>query len=158
MMLVGEAGKRAARDGNFPAVFGETDKNGVAKKGLVLASVMMTILMIAITLFSSSDSHASNLFDILTSDAVLLTMLPYFYSAVNLIRYEGMTTRNVFVMLFAGVACIFCFIALIGADPSALAATFVVSLAIFMFYARKLGFRQHLQLEQEKANKVAQSH
>ena len=96
MMLVGEAGKRAARDGNFPAVFGETDKNGVAKKGLVLASVMMTILMIVITLFSSSNSHASNLFDILTSDAVLLTMLPYFYSAVNLIRYEGMTTRNVF--------------------------------------------------------------
>ncbi|SMY17808.1 cadaverine/lysine antiporter [Photobacterium aquimaris] len=159
MMLVGEAGKRAANDGNFPAVFGETDKNGVAKKGLVLASVMMTILMIAITIFSSSDSHASNLFDILTSDAVLLTMLPYFYSAVNLIRYEGMTTRNVFVMLFAGVACIFCFIALIGADPSALAATFVVSLAIFMFYARKLGFRQHLQLEQqEQANKVVQSH
>ncbi|HIF9184808.1 TPA: cadaverine/lysine antiporter [Photobacterium damselae] len=150
MMLVGEAGKRAANDGNFPAIFGETDKNGVAKKGLILASTMMTVLMIVITLFSSGDSHASSLFNVLTTDAVLLTMLPYFYSAVNLIRYEGMTTRNVFVMLFSGIACIFCFIALIGAEPSALAGTFVVSLAIFIFYARKLGFRQHLQLEQQE--------
>lgn len=32
MMLVGEAGKRAANDGNFPKVFGETDRNGVPKK------------------------------------------------------------------------------------------------------------------------------
>ncbi|BDM65157.1 arginine:agmatine antiporter [Shewanella sp. NFH-SH190041] len=155
MMLVGEAGKRAAADGNFPKIFGETDKNGVAKKGLILASTMMTILMIAITLFSSGDGHASGLFNILTTDAVLLTMLPYFYSAVNMIRYEGMTTRNGFVMLFSGVACVFCFIALIGADPSALSATFIVSLAIFVFYARKLGLKQHVDwvANKLKANK-----
>lgn len=143
MMLVGEAGKRAANDGNFPKMFGETDKNGVPKKGLIAASVMMTILMLAITVFSSADGHASGLFNILTSDAVLLTMLPYFYSAVNMLRYEGMTTKNVFVMLFSGVAIVFCFVALIGADPSALSATFIVSLAIFAFYGRKLGFKQH---------------
>ena len=148
MMLVGEAGKRAARDGNFPAVFGETDKNGVAKKGLILASVMMTILMIVITIFSSGGG-ASNLFDILTSDAVLLTMLPYFYSAVNLIRYEGMTTRSIFVMLFSGIACIFCFIALIGASSSALTATFIISLIIFMFYGRKMGTRQRQELQEQ---------
>ena len=143
MMLVGEAGKRAANDGNFPKMFGEADKNGVPKKGLIAASVMMTVLMIAITVFTSGDGHASGLFDILTSDAVLLTMLPYFYSAVNMLRYEGMTTKNVFVMLFSGVAIVFCFIALIGADPSALSATFIVSLVIFAFYGRKLGFNQH---------------
>ena len=133
-MLVGEAGKRAASDGDFPHFFGETDKNGVAKKGLIAASIMMTLLMVVITLFSSGDGHASGLFNILTSDAVLLTMLPYFYSAVNMIRYEGMTTKNTFVLLFSGIAIIFCFIALIGADPNSLSATFIVSLAIFAFY------------------------
>lgn len=145
MMLVGEAGKRAANDGNFPKMFAEVDSNGVPKKGLIAASVMMTILMVAITLFSSGEGHASGLFNILTSDAVLLTMLPYFYSAVNMIRYEGMTTRNVFVMLFSGVACVFCFIALIGAEPSSLAATFIVSLVIFAFYGRKVGAQQYLK-------------
>lgn len=142
MMLVAEAGKRAANDGNFPAVFGETNQNGVAKKGLILASIMMTILMVAITFFSSGDGKASSLFNTLTTIAVLLTMLPYFYSAVSLIRYERMTANRLFVMLFSGVACIFCFIALIGADKSALAGTFVVSLSIFIFYARKLGAKQ----------------
>ncbi|MCL2915462.1 cadaverine/lysine antiporter [Shewanella corallii] len=151
MMLVGEAGKRAAADGNFPKVFGETDEKGVPKKGLLLASTMMTVLMIAITLLSSGDGHASDLFNVLSSDAVLLTMLPYFYSAVNMIRYEGMTTRNGFVMLFSGVACVFCFIALIGADPHALSATFIVSLAVFIFYGRKLGLRQHIE---RAANKI----
>ncbi|MGI2259462.1 cadaverine/lysine antiporter [Shewanella sp. GXUN23E] len=151
MMLVGEAGKRAANDGNFPKVFGEVDEKGVPKKGLIMASVMMTVLMIAITVLSSGDGHASDLFNVLSSDAVLLTMLPYFYSAVNMIRYEGMTTRNGFVMLFSGVACVFCFIALVGADPHALSATFIVSLAVFMFYGRKLGLRQHIE---RAANKI----
>lgn len=32
MMLVGQAGVRAATDGNFPAVYGEVDSNGIPKK------------------------------------------------------------------------------------------------------------------------------
>lgn len=73
MMLVGEAGKRAANDGNFPKVFGETDRNGVPKKGLLIASSMMTLLMLVLMFFSSETAHASDLFNQLTTDAVLLT-------------------------------------------------------------------------------------
>jgi cadaverine:lysine antiporter len=32
MMLVGQAGVRAANDGNFPKVYGEVDNNGIPKK------------------------------------------------------------------------------------------------------------------------------
>jgi cadaverine:lysine antiporter len=32
MMLVGQAGVRAANDGNFPKVYGEVDSNGIPKK------------------------------------------------------------------------------------------------------------------------------
>ncbi|MGL5224394.1 MAG: cadaverine/lysine antiporter [Aeromonas sp.] len=146
MMLVGEAGKRAANDGNFPKIYGETDKNGVAKKGLILASLKMTALMVVLTAFTSQSAHASDLFNVLTTDAVLLTMLPYFYSSINLIRFEGMTTRSVGVMLISGIACVFCLIALMGAEGSSLTATFIVSLIIFMFYAKKQGLRQHEEL------------
>ncbi|CAM3119868.1 cadaverine/lysine antiporter [Moritella viscosa] len=141
MMLVGEAGKRAAADGNFPAIYGETDKSGVAKKGLVLASIKMTFLMAFITMFSGS-SNTGDLFNQLTTIAVLLTMLPYFYSSVNLIRLESMTTRNIFVMLFSGIACVFCLIALAGAESSALTGTFLVSLIILVFYGKKKGLSQ----------------
>lgn len=143
MMLVGEAGKRAAHDGNFPKIYGEVDQNGVAKKGLVLASLKMTALMVVLTAFTAQSAHAADLFNVLTTDAVLLTMLPYFYSSINLIRFEGMTSRSAGVMLFSGVACVFCLIALVGAKGSNLTATFVVSLVILMFYAKKLGLRQH---------------
>ena len=53
-MLVGQAGVRAANDGNFPKVYGEVDSNGIPKKGLLLAAVKMTALMILITLMNSA--------------------------------------------------------------------------------------------------------
>ncbi len=146
MMLVGEAGRRAANDGNFPKIYGETDKNGVPKKGLVLASIKMTVLMVVLTVFSSETAHTADLFNQLTTDAVLLTMLPYFYSSINLIRFEGMTTRNGFVMFFSGVACVFCMVALAGAESTTLAATFIMSLIILMFYSKKAGLAQYVEL------------
>ena len=152
MMLVGEAGKRAADDGNFPKVFGETDRNGVPKKGLLIASSMMTLLMLVLMFFSSETAHASDLFNQLTTDAVLLTMLPYFYSSINLIRFEGMTTRNTFVMLFSGIASLFCMVALAGAEGSTLTATFIMSLIILMFYSKKAGLDKYLETHPQQAS------
>ncbi|ENR2165944.1 cadaverine/lysine antiporter [Vibrio vulnificus] len=152
MMLVSEAGKRAANDGNFPKVFGETDKNGVPKKGLVIASSMMTMLMLVLMFFSSETAHASDMFNQLTTDAVLLTMLPYFYSSINLIRFEGMTTRNTFVMFFSGIASLFCMVALAGAEGSTLTATFIMSLIILVFYSKKTGLAQYMAAHPEEAS------
>ncbi|EPM7819223.1 cadaverine/lysine antiporter [Vibrio cholerae] len=152
MMLVGEAGKRAANDGNFPKVFGETDRNGVPKKGLLIASSMMTLLMLVLMFFSSETAHASDLFNQLTTDAVLLTMLPYFYSSINLIHFEGMTTRNTFVMLFSGIASLFCMVALAGAEGSTLTATFIMSLIILMFYSKKAGLDKYLETHPQQAS------
>ncbi len=111
------------------------------KKGLILASVKMTILMAFITMFSGS-SNTGDLFNQLTTIAVLLTMLPYLYTSINLIRFESMTTRNIFVMLFSGIACLFCLVALAGAESSALTGTFLVSLIILVFYGKKKGLSQ----------------
>ncbi|MGL6122065.1 MAG: cadaverine/lysine antiporter [Shewanella sp.] len=145
MMLVGEAGKRASEDGNFPKIYSETDKDGVAKKGLFLASIKMTALMVLLTVFSSGSAHAADLFNSLVTIAVLLTMLPYFYSSISLIRLEGMTTNSVFAMICSVLACIFCFVALEGAEGSALAGTFIVTLIVMMFYSKKLGYMEYHQ-------------
>ncbi len=72
---VGQAGVRAANDGNFPKVYGEVDSNGIPK-GLLLAAVKMTALMI-ITLMNSAGGKASDLFGELTGIAVLLTLPGY---------------------------------------------------------------------------------
>ncbi|MEB7925151.1 cadaverine/lysine antiporter [Atlantibacter hermannii] len=138
MMLVGQAGQRAADDGNFPKIYGELDSNGIPKKGLFLAGIQMTVLMLLIMVLDSSGGKASDLFGELTGIAVLLTMLPYFYSCVDLIRYEGMNFRNTASLIASFLGCCFCFIALIGAETAELAGTFVVSLIILMFYGRKM--------------------
>ncbi|WP_312583133.1 cadaverine/lysine antiporter [Atlantibacter hermannii] len=138
MMLVGQAGQRAADDGNFPKIYGELDSNGIPKKGLFLAGIQMTVLMLLIMVLDSSGGKASDLFGELTGIAVLLTMLPYFYSCVDLIRYEGMNFRNTASLIASFLGCFFCFIALIGAETAELAGTFVVSLIILMFYGRKM--------------------
>ncbi|HHF6556871.1 TPA: cadaverine/lysine antiporter [Haemophilus influenzae] len=139
MMLVGQAGLRAAKDGNFPAVFAQTDNNNVPRKGLIIASTMMTILMVLITIVSASGSNTADLFTQLTSIAVMLTMFPYFYSAINLIRFEGMTTKSTISLIASVLAILFCFIALAGAEKYQIIATVLVSLTIFAFYAKKLG-------------------
>ncbi|VTR61649.1 Arginine/agmatine antiporter [Serratia fonticola] len=135
-------GVRAANDGNFPKVYGELDKNGIPKKGLLLASCKMTALMVLITVMNSSGGKASDLFGELTGIAVLLTMLPYFYSCVDLIRFEGVNVRNLLSLVASVLGCGFCFIALMGANSFELSGTFIVSLIILMFYARKMNTRQ----------------
>ncbi|MGL4905877.1 MAG: amino acid permease, partial [Plesiomonas sp.] len=141
MMLVGQAGARAASDGNFPAVYGEMSASGIPRKGLILASIKMTVLMIMVAFLGSQGGSAASLFTQITSIAVLLTMLPYFYSCINLIRMEGANAKNMLSMLAGILGSAFCFVALAGAEQAPLAGTFIVSLIILIFYTRKIAKR-----------------
>lgn len=143
MMLVGQAGARAANDGNFLKSYGELDKNGVPRKGLIYAAIKMTVLMLVLMGMKamSGSGNASDLFGTLTGIAVLLTMLPYFYSSIDLIRIEGATTRSVLSIVASLFACAFCFVALGGADSVQLVATFIVSLVILIVYSWKQGIK-----------------
>lgn len=95
---------------------------------------------------------ASDLFGELTGIAVLLTMLPYFYSCVDLIRFEGVNIRNFVSLICSVLGCVFCFIALMGASSFELAGTFIVSLIILMFYARKMHERQSHSMDNHTAS------
>lgn len=139
MMLVGQAGVRAARDGNFPKIYGEVDANGVPRKGIILSALKMTALMALMTFLASSGAKTSDIFGNLIGIAVLLTMLPYFYSCVALIRLEGASLHHLLSLTAATLGCLFCFIALSGAESVKLALTFIISLSILMFYARRQG-------------------
>lgn len=155
MMLVTQAGARAAQEGYIPKVYGELDKNGLPRKGLILAATQMTALMAVITLLNASGGSASDLFGMITGIAVLLTMLPYFYSCINLIRIEGATTRSVISCIASVLGSCFCFIALAGAGFTQLVATFVVSLIIMMFFSWKKGKLQ--AAVKASANEIAQN-
>ncbi|AIR01814.1 cadaverine/lysine antiporter [Pluralibacter gergoviae] len=155
MMLVGQAGVRAARDGTFPKIYGKVDSHGVPRMGIVLSALKMTALMALMTWMSAGNAHTSDIFGNLIGIAVLLTMLPYFYSCIALIQMEGFTFRNTFSAFASLAGCVFCFVALAGADETKLAATLIISLSILMFYARKQGDSQRASAQTAVAKTLA---
>lgn len=149
MMLVGQAGARAAHDGNFPKAYGELDKNNIPRKGLIFSAIQMTVLMIIVTGMNLRGGNAASIFGDLINIAVLLTMLPYFYSCIDLIKMDGANIKNFLSLIASVLGCIFCFIAILGTNSFELAATFIVSLIIFMFYAAKINREQKHSGEQK---------
>ncbi len=137
MLLVSQAGARAARDGTLPNIFGKTNKKGIPARGIVLTSLFMTVLM-GVLMLVSKGGNTQEVFGHIASIAVLLTLPPYLYSALNLISLHGFRDRRAVVPLGASIlACAFCFVALAGATRAYLAAAVVVMLGVFIFYVGK---------------------
>ena len=132
-MLVAQIGVRAAKDGNLPKIFGETNAKGVPVKGMVMTGIFMTVLMVILTLYHQSTQAV---FSEIISIAVLLTVLPYFYSALYLIEITEHSRRGFMRFLAAALTVIFCFAAFFGGSSGALIGTLVLSLGILVFYAK----------------------
>ncbi|MDP8218377.1 MAG: cadaverine/lysine antiporter [Candidatus Theseobacter exili] len=137
MLLVSQAGARASKDGTLPGIFSKTNKKGIPVSCLVLSSTFMSVLMFVLMIISKG-SNTQELFGHIADIAVLLTLPPYLYSALDLIRIHGFKDRKALLPVTASVlACAFCFIALSGATRAYLAIAVTVMLGIFIFYVGK---------------------
>ncbi len=137
MMLVSQAGARAAKDGTLPGIFGKLNSKGIPGACLILSSIFMTVLMVLLTIVSKG-GNTQELFGDIADTAVLLTLPPYLYSALNLIKIHGFRDRKAAVPLIAStLACAFCFVALSGASRTFLAIAVIAMLGIFIFYVGK---------------------
>lgn len=137
MMLVSQAGSRAAKDGTLPSLFAKTGRRGIPVGGLLLSGGFMTGLMVLLMVVSRGGS-TQELFGHIASIAVLLTLPAYFYSALNLLRLHGFRNRRALLQTGASVlASVFCFTALAGAERTYLAAATITMLAVFLFYCGK---------------------
>ena len=134
MMLTAQAGVKAAHDGTLPAVFAKVNKNNIPAKGLLLIAAGMTVLMI---FFMFGSGTAGALFGEVISIAVLMTILPYFYSALNLVDIVEHPAKRLVMLITALLAMIFCFSAYIGAQEYALLSVLIISLGCLIFYVRK---------------------
>jgi cadaverine:lysine antiporter len=94
----------------------------------------MSLLMLAVMVGGGS---ANALFGKIISIAVLMTILPYFYSALNLIDVATYPTKHFALTITSVIAMLFCFAAYAGAELHALIGVTIVSLAAFIFYVRK---------------------
>jgi len=150
MMLVAEAGARTARDGMLPRSFGKTNAKGIPVRGMIIIACMMSALMLVLMFFSSSSS-AQHLFGNIISIAVLLTILPYFYSILDLLHHCELKGKRVFYQILACyVGAVFCLIAIAGSHDLILVSAVVVSFLAMIFYERKDRSAFEKQIHEEK--------
>jgi arginine:agmatine antiporter len=140
MLLVGQSAKAAAEDGLFPRVFCRLNRHGMPGTGLMIVAVLMSGLL----LVTSSPTLARQ-FDQLTNIAVLLTIIPYLFSAGALVattleRNEQGALRAG-CLFIAATAVAYCLYALVGADAQLLAYATVAllfSAALYPFFRQRM--------------------
>ncbi len=138
IFLVAEAGRRAALAGDFPSWLGETDSHGIAKKGLIAAASMMSVFLLVLVWRLGNHVRLAEVFTWLISIAVLLTVLPYFYSALALWQRVAKTPWH-WSTLVTLVTMGFCFLILLGAPSGLLSMVFIVALLSVVYYAQRHG-------------------
>ena len=153
MLLVSESAQTSAEAGDFPKVFKDLNQRGVPAKGLILTSLMMTALLLVFTLIGGSGRGSGEIFKDIINIAVLLTMIPYVYSAMNLFRFGEKRGKSVFMLIVAVLAMVFCLVAICGGGVISITGTFVTSLVVLLFYARKEGIQQHDRAEAAAAKR-----
>lgn len=146
-LLVGQTAKAAADDGLFGRMFSCTNKKGVPATGLAVVACIMTVQVLA-----TMSPTASEQFGKIASIAVILTLLPYIYSAVaiKMIGREKMTAnQGIFYTGVGLVAAFYAIAAMVGSDPAQTrwALMFVISTIIFYELA------DNRQLEMQNRNK-----
>jgi arginine:agmatine antiporter len=132
-LVVGQTAKAAADDGLFPAIFAKTNRRGVPAVGLAIVAVMMSAIM----LFTISP-NASKQFGVVSSISVIMTLLPYVYTAAAL-RKLGTPHFGAHEIMWRSViliAVVYSSWAIVGSDAKQVLWTFVIVLFTTLLYAR----------------------
>ncbi|MCO1334947.1 arginine/agmatine antiporter [Microbulbifer sp. OS29] len=143
ILLVGQSAKAAADDGLFAALFAKTNNKGVPTSGLTLVAVLMSLLIL-----TTISPTASQQFGKIASVAVILTLLPYIYSAIALriLAYGKMPPRqyNLFTVILL-IAAVYCLLALVGSDGQQTRWSLIFVITTVVFYALILNRRRNVE-------------
>jgi APA family basic amino acid/polyamine antiporter len=116
ILVQGQVPYAAARDGLFPAYFARIDANGTPRTGLVIGSVLATILVVA--------NFTGSLVSVFTWSILLATaaaLLPYVFCAAAMLKLEARSTKpSAWLLVVAALALIYSVWALIGTGAEAL--------------------------------------
>lgn len=145
MLLVGQSAKAASDDLLFPRFFSKVSKRKVPILGLCITALLMSLLLLL-----TISPHISEQFQEITLTAVLLTLLPYLYSAVSMIiigyrAHLPVKTYRRFIVI-ALIATIYSLWAFTGISSDILLSGFIIMLLSVPFYAWVLWNRKHINI------------
>lgn len=133
ILLTALSAKAAGDDGLFPKIFSKADKNDTPVQGLLIIGVLMTLAVLA----TAASSSASEQFMLITQVAVVLTLLPYIYSAVAcyfVVENSHTVAHVALVWVLTSVTVMYCLWAIFGTDGQMVTYAFLFMLFITVFY------------------------
>lgn len=136
-LLVGQTAKAAADDGLFGNVFARVNAKGVPSAGLAIVAVIMTVEVLA-----TMSPTASQQFGKIASIAVIMTLLPYIYSAVSIkvLAYRKIPAGQYTFYTFVGIiAAIYSLWAMVGSDGQLTRWSLIFVVATIIFYELSIG-------------------
>ncbi len=151
ILLTAQSAKAASDDGLFPSIFSKTNKDDVPVKGVLIVAVLMTLAV----LVTSTSETASAQFDVITSAAVVLTLLPYIYSCVACYfvveRSHTLVHTGAFWTL-TSLTVVYCLWAIYGSSGSIVQYAFLFVLFITVFYPF---FSEERRQQRERAREAS---
>ena len=136
-LINAETALATARDGLFPALFARTDQRGVPVHGLVVVSVLMTVIV-----FVTLSPSVGEGFTVLADIAVLLVLTPYIFAAVSVAHYvqQGLVGRS---LVWVGlVTILYCLAVIIASAGTAVAISMALGLATAPLFRAFLAFTE----------------
>lgn len=142
-LLVGQTAQAAANDGLFPNIFSKVNEKGVPVAGLAIVAVILS----AQALLTMSPT-ASEQFGKIASIAVIMTLLPYIYSAISIkvLGYKKMPSGEYgLYSVIALIAAVYSLWALVGSDGEQTRWSLIFVLATIVFYAIALTHKRDVE-------------
>ncbi|MBR2299632.1 MAG: arginine/agmatine antiporter [Alphaproteobacteria bacterium] len=142
-LLVGQTAQAAANDGLFGKMFACETKKGVPATGLAIVACIMTAQVLG-----TMSPTASEQFGKIASIAVIMTLLPYIYSAVaiKIIGREKMSAKQgIFYTVVGLIAAFYSMAAMVGSDPAQ--TRWALMFVIFTVILYELSENRQLEME-----------
>jgi arginine:agmatine antiporter len=136
-LINAETALATARDGLFPALFAQTDRRGVPVRGLVIVSVIMSVIV-----FLTVSPTIGETFMVLADIAVLLVLTPYIFAAVSVSHYvqQKIVTRQ--LVWIALITIAYCLGVIVVSAGTAVAVSMALGLATAPLFRAFLAFTE----------------
>ena len=147
-LLVGQTAQAAANDGLFGRMFACETKKGVPATGLSIVAVIMTLQVLA-----TMSPTVAEQFGKIASIAVIMTLLPYIYSAVSIkiIGRDKLTGRQgIFYTIIGLIAAFYSMAAMIGSDPAQTRWALMFVIFTIILYETSVNRELQMQAKNEK--------
>ncbi|MGE9297270.1 MAG: arginine/agmatine antiporter, partial [Puniceicoccales bacterium] len=134
-LTIGQSAESASRDGIFPRIYGRTNRGGVPVWNFAISAVLMSLIVIM-----TASPSLTQQFNRIIDTAIILTLLPYLYSAVAFLtscrsrQFTGWKRFGAWAVTFFAMA--YCLFALIGSENALVHnAMFILFLSVPIYLA-----------------------